>query len=282
MKIKRLFHHFIHSPGYIKNAGLLKIISYYKYTYQSIKKTNTQETSHKEKAELFNIPYRKYNLNVMLRKNTGDLLVYGNVCLANSYEFAINKFLKTPEAIHCIVDAGANIGITSSIFASLFPSCPIFSIEPDGGNYEMLKKNTQTYSNVRCLNLGLWNKQSKLKIERGSEEFGFRLTETSEEGDIDVISLQDLMECNKIERISILKIDVEGSEFQIFDESSELWIEKTDYILIEIHDAIIKGAHERVMNRLSAHGFQLEKSPRKEESVYLFTNPNINIKAGNE
>ena len=43
------------------------------------------------------------------------------------------------------------------------------------------------------------------------------------------------------ERISILKVDVEGAEAVIFSENYKSWREKVDAIAIELHDDLVFG-----------------------------------------
>ncbi len=47
-----------------------------------------------------------------------------------------------------IVDAGANIGVTSIYFANRYPGAKIFAVEAEASNFAMLVKNTQAYPSI--------------------------------------------------------------------------------------------------------------------------------------
>src|SRR5436309_1970425 len=57
---------------------------------------------------------------------------------------AICKSGKTP----VIVDAGANIGAASLWFARRFPDCAVVSVEPEPGNFSVLRKNAAFVNNM--------------------------------------------------------------------------------------------------------------------------------------
>ena len=52
-----------------------------------------------------------------------------------------------------VLDAGANIGLASRIFAMLWPHAMIISLEPDADNFAMLELNAAMASNIRPNNV---------------------------------------------------------------------------------------------------------------------------------
>ena len=63
-----------------------------------------------------------------------------------------------------IFDIGGNIGITSIYLASIFPSSKIYTFEPLKENFEILKKNTSQYTNIRVFNFGLGSEKGIFKV----------------------------------------------------------------------------------------------------------------------
>lgn len=261
MKTSRILYHLRRSIGYAKNVGLINLIKYYLECYCHVKGSNKEKT-------IMVMKYKKYGLKCYLRKNSADLLVFGNVCLANGYEFALKEFDKL-DSVEYIVDLGANIGITSKILAMRYPGAKVVSVEPDADNFKVLKANMKSIEHSVVKKCGVWNKKTKLAILRGKEEYGFRLVEDSN-GTIPVIGMAELIRENELTRIDILKVDIEGSEYQLFDESAEKWLDIVQSIVIEIHDHLVEGCYDRVHNTLIGKGFLEVKSPRDEESVFLY------------
>ncbi|QEC66773.1 FkbM family methyltransferase [Panacibacter ginsenosidivorans] len=202
-----------------------------------------------------NLPNIKYP--VYFRKNSSDFTVLYTILLAKSYEFKI----KQPPAV--IIDAGANAGYASIYFANRFPGAAIYAVEPDAGNFEMLKKNAAPYPQITCLQKAIWNKHAALIIkDAGNGEWAFAVEEITEKnkGEIEAITLTDLLSNYDLPTIDILKIDIEGSEKEVFAEGYEPWLSKTKYLVIEVHDGLKKGCSKSVFKATSTFNFSFKRS----------------------
>jgi len=195
----------------------------------------------------FNIP--KLEHKVHLRRRSTDFLVFEEIFIDEIY-----KLPQTSKAKY-IIDAGANIGLAALYFQRCFPGAQIISIEPVTDNFNLLKLNTCGYNNIICYQNGLWDKKSNLKITNTTEgDWAFMVEETDEEGDICAISINDILKASPTERIDVLKMDIEGSEKEVFESSTE-WIEKTTRIIVEVHDNKREGASKSVLSALPGCAF---------------------------
>lgn len=162
--------------------------------------------------------------------------------------------------INSVIDAGANIGYTAALFANYWPGSRIISLEPDRENFEFTIKNTIHYRNVTVINAALWNKQSKLCIEAGQED-GFVVREIKEGSSIlpdnlvQGLSLNEVMRDHKLERIDFLKMNIEGSEKEIFSENYTNWLPKVRNMLVELHDGKNPGSSKSVFRATDAYPF---------------------------
>jgi FkbM family methyltransferase len=204
------------------------------------------------KISIPNIQYPVY-----FRKNTSDLAVMHGVLFANSYGI---KLRFQPEVI---IDAGANVGYASIAFANQYPGAKIYAIEPDEGNFAMLQKNTRFYPNIHCIQAALWYKKCRIQIKNsGASEWAFIVEElpaTSTEG-IPSITLNDLMLNERIDTIGILKIDIEGSEKEVFENGFERWLPNTRCVMVEVHDGLKKGTSKAVFKAISQYDFSFKRS----------------------
>lgn len=165
-----------------------------------------------------------------------------------------------------VIDAGANIGFTAILFANWWPQCKIISIEPDKENYELTLKNTLSYSNITVLNGGLWNKEVKLRIEAGQED-GFVVREVnSDQTQIKSenltlgISIDQLLKNYNISQIDFLKMNIEGSEKEIFSENYQTWLPQTKTMLIELHDGKNAGCSKAVFSAVNQFDFAVAET----------------------
>ncbi|MET1055169.1 MAG: FkbM family methyltransferase [Pedobacter sp.] len=195
----------------------------------------------------FHIP--KLEHKVYIRRRSTDFLVFE--------EIFIDEIYKQPGTIdpRYIIDAGANIGLAALYFQRTFPGAKIISVEPVSDNFDLLKLNTSGYQNITCYHNGLWDKKSNLKITNTAEgAWAFMVEETDEEGDICAISINDILRELPTDQIDVLKMDIEGSEKEVFETSTE-WINLTKRIIVEVHENKRKGATDAVLRALRGFSF---------------------------
>ncbi len=86
---------------------------------------------------------------------------------------------------------------------------------------------------------------------------GFR--EGKIRGGVEAVDIVHLMENYGLSEIDVLKIDIEGSEYEVFDETCEAWIDKVRMVIIELHDWIQeRGIEKRVLDVMERHKFTYE------------------------
>jgi FkbM family methyltransferase len=183
---------------------------------------------------------------VHLRLRTSDVPTFEQVLVSAGYACAL------PGSPRVIVDAGANIGLASLFFANKYPEARILAIEPAKSNYRLLKANSAPYRTIIPVQGALWKNGEELNIEdSGLGEWGLQTTAAPAAEVLNSpsqekaygITLDKLMEQHDIEYIDLLKIDIEGSEKEVF-ESAGSWIKKVGVIAIELHDAIRPGCSQ--------------------------------------
>ncbi|MEP7374238.1 MAG: FkbM family methyltransferase [Chitinophagaceae bacterium] len=174
---------------------------------------------------------------IFLRKDTTDVAMFDQVFLHDDYKI---DFSFEPKVI---VDAGANVGLFSILMKNRFPEAKIICIEPNKENCEVLKKNLSPYHNVEIVNAGVWNSITKLNIfDKYNAGFSALVVEEDAvDGGVDAITIDSLMQTYGLERIDILKIDIETSEKELFLENYEQWLPKIRMIIIELHDWLKPG-----------------------------------------
>lgn len=162
-----------------------------------------------------------------------------------------------------IIDGGAHIGLSAIFFANKFPTATIYSLEPEISNFEMLKRNTASYPNIICLNKGLWNDSAPLEvIDNNYGNWGFMTKEASTRSNntIDAISIPALMEQFNFQQIDICKLNIEGSEKELFDKNYEAWLPHTKALIIELHDNMRPGCSKSFLSAIGTDRFSLYPS----------------------
>lgn len=171
-----------------------------------------------------------------LRAGSTDTAMFDQVFLKGEYD------LNIPFVPGVIVDAGANIGLFSILMKNKFPSARVVCIEPGKDNCRQLANNLEPYNRTDIVCGGIWSSDTMLKV---SDKFdggdSAWVTEADESGDTKGITIDSLMKMMALQRIDILKIDIEGSEKSLFSENYEQWLPKVKMIIVELHDWLIPG-----------------------------------------
>lgn len=200
----------------------------------------------------------------MIRKGTSDIRVFKQIFLDEVYYFFPQDF--TPKVI---IDAGANVGYSAVWFACKFTSAKIMAIEPEKSNFDLLKKNTQGRTNIIPIHAGLWFEKTFLKIhdsKAGSWAFETRIPKKGEKTDVETVTIPELIRNFKLTQIDLLKIDIEGAEFELFKNQAEDWLPFVRMIMIETHDTMRPGCSDLIDQVISP--FSFKKFTTKELSIY--------------
>lgn len=196
---------------------------------------------------------RENNQNFKIRKGTSDFNVVLDIFGTNSYKINCNFKPKF------IIDAGANIGISSLYFNMKYPEASIIAIESEKSNYKLLCENISEIKNIKPINAGLWNKNGFIEVKDiGLDKWGFIVQDTdgNNPNKITAITIDKIIELYNIDKIDILKIDIEGSEKEVFENSN--WLDRVDILIIELHDRMKKGCSQSVLNSVMKFDFSLQ------------------------
>lgn len=182
-----------------------------------------------------------------------------------SLEYKINKKL-SPQFI---IDCGANIGLSAVYFANKYPNATIIAVEPDFGNFTYLELNSKLYPNIICLNRAIWSKPVHMAVvDPGRGGWGLRTVEAAESSGLESITIDQIMDQYQMDRIDLLKIDIEGAEKELFTSGYESWLLKTHFLAIELHDFIEPGISETFFKAIEP--FSYEEHSRGENFICEF------------
>jgi FkbM family methyltransferase len=185
---------------------------------------------------------------VHLRLRSSDLSLFEEILVNKEYLCAFDP------APRVIVDAGANIGLTSIFFATQFPEARIYSIEPEEHNHDMLVRNTRHYPNIQPIHAALWSEDVMLDLsDPGDGDWGFQ-TQVAQSGHglsrpVPGMRIDSLMEQFGLDHIDLLKIDIEGAEKEVFETADE-WIDRVGCVIVELHDRTKSGCSRAVYSAL--------------------------------
>lgn len=130
-----------------------------------------------------------------------------------------------------VMDIGANIGVFTLYVLNIAhgrgQAVHIYAVEPEQVNLDILHKNIEANpklfeygSKVHIAPVGISNFMGTARISNSSGSS--RLTEDDGDQQIEVITYDELLKTEGLEKIDFCKIDIEGSEVPMITASSHL------------------------------------------------------------
>lgn len=158
-----------------------------------------------------------------------------------------------------ILDVGASFG-TFSLMANYFnPRAEIYSFEPGRDSYRLLEKNCAGIKKIKNFNqaVGDLKKTVSFSFNQNSPEESFVAQKGKQSNLVkaDQIRLDDFIKSKKINRISLLKIDVEGYEEQVL-KGAEKALKITGVIIIEVKVVDLKNL-QAILKTMIKNSFSL-------------------------
>jgi FkbM family methyltransferase len=184
-----------------------------------------------------------------------------------------------------LIDIGANIGVFS-VFASINTNSKIIAIEPHPDNYTLLLRNLELnhIDNIITINsaVGERNESRFLaigKVLSGCQLIpsGYSLPAMKKSIEIDCRTLIDIMQKGNINlerEPCFIKLDCEGSEYEIMKSIDDEILSRIKVISMEYHLKNGKDSMKRLIKRLKRLAFNVEIRPDKVHptlgSIYAF------------
>ncbi len=163
----------------------------------------------------------------IISKNLGD---------KNEYNFPLQAKPKV------IFDIGANIGVISVVLTNLYPDAMVYAFEPEPGNFEILEKNIQEYPNIKSYKCALAGEDGSGYLSASDDPInfgGFSLYREGCDRSKDPIKVPCIGVSKFIDRVSgpvdLIKIDAEGSEYDILTRLTEIQLANVKWIVGELH-----------------------------------------------
>ena len=187
------------------------------------------------------------------------------------------------------LDIGANIGYYATMEShSVGKSGRVIAIEPFPINFSFLKRNMdlQKTSNYEVHNFAIGNVESEINfliskksnLSRVVQE-GEKIPDGCELIRIPLKSIDKLVEEKKLEKLDLLRMDVEGYELQILEGSRNTIRKFKPMIQIEIHTKILGPKNlKKVLNDLKNFEYEIKYYvPREIDFPILGSDKDIQV-----
>lgn len=166
-----------------------------------------------------------------------------------------------------VIDLGAHIGLATESLRRQYPGARIISVEMDRENYELCVRNHASTPNQETVHAAIWSTSGVAEVtDVGNGNWGYRARPVGggvadpigDRQTTQALTFSELLRDRGIDRVSILKVDIEGSEAELFEASWREIFASVDLVAVEIHG--VDDAKARVHKVLSQaqEDFELE------------------------
>lgn len=171
--------------------------------------------------------------------------------------FAKNKLI---DNLDVVIDVGANVGLFTEYCLQKGAS-KVYSVEINDKAIDTFKQIHGSRENVKLITKGLSAESGEIEVYLDPENsLVSSVIQTHTSGlsiskKVQMISLKELLDSENIQHVNLLKIDVEGAEYDIFKSIDSEILSKVDYILMEFHDNFGGILRDEILTKLELAGF---------------------------
>jgi len=224
------------------------------------------------------------DIPITVRLGSSDINVFQDIFICREYGW---KFSAKPQVI---VDAGGYTGMSAAFFAHQYPEATIIAIEPDAENFGLLKLNTARFPNVHPVHAAVWSESGVISLtDPGYGSWGFQVAANPDHatavavdeadpatGLVRAVTFDEIVKEFNLGYIDLLKVDVEGSEKEIF-ANAESWISSVGAICVELHDRLKTGCSRSFFTAVADFDVEVRRSESEDVLVARASSPLVPI-----
>ena len=238
-------------PGKVKNLGDVDLHFYLNDEFQGKKRL-----------------YYSGGMNLIINGEKCDLDYLDGYDYPTFWEIFINgDYEKEPSCVvekgDVVLDIGANKGFFT-LNALQKGASKVYSVEPVKHSYEQIKKLVKDFPNVEPINKAIGETNGTISMFVDSDAsatncvttYGDMFGRESNKVEVESININTLIE-QIGSKINYMKIDCEGSEFELFKTISEKNLKNIDRLVIETHGDEIDSFVNKTLtnNNFSVHKY---------------------------
>jgi FkbM family methyltransferase len=200
------------------------------------------------------------NAIFQIEPRSSDLFTIYEIFSEQGY---LPKLQKFPLETETVVDFGANIGVFS-IWASLaFNPKLVIATEMEPLCYQRLVENialNHLEETVRPFQAAIFSRSGTVGMRKVPGSNFYEVSPQNGNQRVRSFSFEDFLNYNCLERIELLKIDIEGAEkYLLTEENASLFQERVGYMMLETH-SLNDFRTEHALSYLRGLGFHLKKT----------------------
>lgn len=152
-----------------------------------------------------------------------------------------------------IVDLGSNVGISVLYFAARYPGAHVLAVEPEPSAFARLLENTAHLPAVTAVQAAVCDCDGEVTLFSGGESWAASTAPSRLRPDARIVparTLDGLLREHALERVGLLKIDIEGGEVAVLADAG---VRRAERIVFEFHQEHTERSVWDVLEGLDEH-----------------------------
>lgn len=208
------------------------------------------------------VPFLNHKFLVETRGDADDSIL-AEIFLLREYSL-IEPVLKSAQTV--VLDIGAHKGFFALYVRALNAEVPVLAYEPEENNYAALKRHLELnkIQGVTTKNVAVAKEEGTLLLNVSEDSHNHSIVVapgTTVQKKVNATTLEKIL--NKFEKVDVLKMDIEGAEFQIFENTSSEVFAKIGTIFMEYHQYGPSMQADSLQKIFEKAGFTVKKFPSK-------------------
>jgi FkbM family methyltransferase len=163
--------------------------------------------------------------------------------------------------VHHVIDAGANVG-AFTLWVTVRARCHVVSLEPNPETFALLRENIEgagIQSRVKLENVALAGARGRRTLHLHQYSTAASLEDQSDSHSavqVETSTLGDVIMQSGFPHVDLLKIDIEGAEYEVFSDPDLQALDRVRFIILECHLGM-EGDYWHVISRMQRRGFEV-------------------------
>jgi FkbM family methyltransferase len=201
-----------------------------------------------------NIIY-KFRNNILVECRTKSTDINEAVVVLSGQEYPLKFNVLDNRSKKVVFDLGGNIGTYSLLFNSLNKDLDYagYIFEPHPGNIKILKNNLllNNVTKFTVIKKAIAGENGLLKFDVSGGFDSFKIDNKSKNYiEVDAVKMSDFCKFNNIKQIDLLKMDIEGGEYDILANDFEFLSNHVKIIMLEYHNLDQDRNYEYILKKL--------------------------------
>jgi FkbM family methyltransferase len=186
---------------------------------------------------LIQVKYLKTNSNSVIYEN---FITDEKDCIGNSYvDFFYGNLCERMDFSGIIIDAGANYGLFT-LLAKKNNANRIYTIEPDMRAFFYLDRNFKNDDSIIMINKALSKDSNGIEFyyckETTVANTQYPANDNYTKSYVETIDIKSILSIEK--KINLIKLDIEGSEYDVLENLSAKQFDSINQFFIEFHSGV--------------------------------------------